>query len=103
MNVLVVGNSSSGIKEAVAFKCPVINVGSRQNGRLKPKNVFDVECNDFKIIKKIKKILFSKSLKKKLNKVINPYYKKNSGKQIAKIIENLRLDEKIIRKKLRLD
>ena len=30
------GNSSMGIKEAIAFKTPVINIGSRQNGRLKP-------------------------------------------------------------------
>lgn len=101
IDVIVVGNSSSGIKEAVAFKCPVINIGSRQNGRLKPKNVFDVECDNLRIIKKIKKILFNKSLKKQLKKVRNPYYKKNSGKQIVKIIENIRLDEKIIRKKIR--
>ena len=31
-----------GIKEAIAFKTPVINIGSRQNGRLKPQNVLDV-------------------------------------------------------------
>ena len=99
MNVMVIGNSSSGIKEAVAFKCPVVNIGSRQNGRLKPKNVFDVECNSNAITKKIKKILFDKKLKRKLNKVKNPYYKKNTGRKITRILENLRLDEHLIRKK----
>ncbi len=99
MNVMVIGNSSSGIKEAVAFKCPVVNIGSRQNGRLKPKNVFDVECNSKAITKKIKKILFDKKLKRKLNKVKNPYYKKNTGRKITRILENLRLDEHLIRKK----
>ena len=66
MSVIVVGNSSSGIKEAIAFKCPVINIGSRQNGRLKPKNVFDAKCNKVEIISKIEKVLFDKTLKKKL-------------------------------------
>ena len=36
-----------GIKEAIAFKTPVINIGSRQNGRLKPLNVIN------KLIQKI--------------------------------------------------
>ena len=31
------GNSSSGIKEAVVFNCPTINIGDRQKSRLKPK------------------------------------------------------------------
>ena len=100
MSVLVVGNSSSGIKEAVAFKCPVVNIGTRQDGRLKPKNVFDVNCNNNQIIKKITKILTNKNLKQKLNKVKNPYFKKNSGKRVTKIIENLILDKKLIRKKI---
>jgi len=99
MNIIIIGNSSSGIKEAVAFKCPVVNIGSRQNGRLKPKNVFDVNCERSKIIKKIQQIAFARDLKIKLSKVKNPYYQKNTGKRITKIIENLILDDKIIRKK----
>ena len=103
MSIVVVGNSSSGIKEAVAFKCPVVNIGTRQDGRLKPKNVFDVNCNNNQIIEKIIKILTDKKLKQKLNKVKNPYFKKNSGKRVTKIIENLILDEKLIRKKIILN
>ena len=33
---LVVGNSSSEIVEAASFKIPVINIGTRQNGKIKP-------------------------------------------------------------------
>jgi len=38
----MVGNSSSGIIEAASFRLPVVNVGSREEGRLRPKNVIDV-------------------------------------------------------------
>lgn len=48
------GNSSSGIKETVFFNCPTLNVGNRQNSRLKPKNVIDVEADKKKILNKIK-------------------------------------------------
>lgn len=98
-NVLLLGNSSSGIKEAVIFRCPVLNIGSRQNGRLKPKNVIDVQCDYNSINSKIKKCLFDKNFKKNFKKVKNPYYKKNTGKKIAKIIENIKLNKKLFQKK----
>jgi UDP-hydrolysing UDP-N-acetyl-D-glucosamine 2-epimerase len=38
----MVGNSSSGIIEAASFGLPVVNVGSRQDGRVRGANVIDV-------------------------------------------------------------
>jgi len=38
----MVGNSSSGIIEAASFHLPVVNVGGREEGRLRPENVIDV-------------------------------------------------------------
>ena len=67
-NGACVGNSSSGIKEAVIFNCPAVNVGDRQKARLKPFNVIDVRPDNNEIVKKIKSNL---KLKIKLNK--NPY------------------------------
>jgi UDP-hydrolysing UDP-N-acetyl-D-glucosamine 2-epimerase len=40
---VVVGNSSSGIIEAAAVKTPTINVGGRQQGRIQPQSVINVE------------------------------------------------------------
>ena len=37
----VVGNSSSGIIEAPAFRVPTINIGDRQKGRVRAKSVVD--------------------------------------------------------------
>jgi UDP-hydrolysing UDP-N-acetyl-D-glucosamine 2-epimerase len=41
----LVGNSSSGIREGAWLGTPVVNVGSRQAGRERGKNVIDVEHN----------------------------------------------------------
>jgi UDP-N-acetylglucosamine 2-epimerase (non-hydrolysing)/GDP/UDP-N,N'-diacetylbacillosamine 2-epimerase (hydrolysing) len=41
----VVGNSSSGIVEAPALKRPTVNIGPRQNGRLKAASVIDCSPN----------------------------------------------------------
>ncbi len=48
------GNSSSGIKETIFFNCPTLNIGNRQQSRLKPANVIDVKANKKQIISKIK-------------------------------------------------
>ena len=44
-----------------------------------------------------------KALKKQLLKFKNPYYKKNTGQRITKIIENIKIDNKILKKKLIFD
>ncbi len=41
----LVGNSSAGIKECSYLGIPVVNIGSRQNNRLRGENVFDVNHN----------------------------------------------------------
>ena len=53
----VVGNSSSGLIEAPALKRPTVNVGHRQDGRLKADSVIDVECETVAIIAGIAKAL----------------------------------------------
>jgi len=40
---VVIGNSSSGMAEAPALGTPVVNVGDRQQGRLRPSGVIDCE------------------------------------------------------------
>lgn len=50
---LMLGNSSSGIIEAQSFNLPVINVGDRQKGRLRNKNVVDVSPDVSGIIQAI--------------------------------------------------
>ena len=44
----LIGNSSSGIIEAATFNKPVVNIGSRQKGRLKGLNVIDCKIESLK-------------------------------------------------------
>ncbi len=57
---VMVGNSSSGIIEAPSFGLPAVNIGIRQEGRERGKNVIDVGHNKTEIIKAIKKALTDK-------------------------------------------
>ena len=52
---------SSGIKETPVFGCPTVNIGSRQKGRLRGKNVLDVGYNKSLIIDSIKICLEDKA------------------------------------------
>ena len=61
------GKFISGIKEAIFFNCPTLNIGDRQKSRLKTKNVLNVKANEIDIINKSR----SKSLNYSVNN--NPY------------------------------
>ena len=94
----MIGNSSSGIVEAASFKLPVVNIGSRQKGKLKPKNVIDSGYHHKEISKAIKKAL-SKGFKKSISKLKNPYTSKINTTDLAKMILKIKKNEKIIKKK----
>jgi UDP-hydrolysing UDP-N-acetyl-D-glucosamine 2-epimerase len=87
---VLVGNSSSGIHEASTFKIPVVNIGSRQNKRLKPKNVVNVAHDEKQIFKAIKLVL-KKSFKAKISKIKNPYGNGRSAKKIVNLLKNIDL------------
>ncbi|MBI5247338.1 MAG: UDP-N-acetylglucosamine 2-epimerase (hydrolyzing) [Elusimicrobia bacterium] len=53
----VVGNSSSGIIEAPSLKTPTINVGSRQDGRLRAPSVIDCAANASAVAAAIRRAL----------------------------------------------
>jgi len=50
----LIGNSSTGIREAASLGVPVVNVGTRQIGRDRNSNVVDVKFNRYDIEKGIK-------------------------------------------------
>jgi GDP/UDP-N,N'-diacetylbacillosamine 2-epimerase (hydrolysing) len=98
-DMLLVGNSSSGIHETASFKVPVINIGSRQEGRMKPKNVINVTHDFNKILSAIKKGM-SNNFKKKIKRIKNPYGDGNSAKRIIKIINKINFSNFKTQKKL---
>lgn len=95
---LVIGNSSSGLVEAASLKIPSINIGTRQNGKLKPANVIDVNYSKKKILNGIKKAQSNK-FKKKLKNLKNPYESNVSLNKIVDLIAKIKINDKLLRKK----
>jgi len=51
----IVGNSSSGIREAAFLGSPTVNIGTRQQGRERGRNVIDVDYNADAIMTAVRK------------------------------------------------
>jgi len=83
----VLGNSSSGLLEAPSLKIPTINIGDRQEGRLKASSVIDSKPVKSLITKSIKKV-YSTKFQMNLKYTHNAYEYKNSSNKIYKIIKN---------------
>ena len=100
IKIVCVGNSSSGIKETPVFGCPTINIGSRQEGRLRGENVIDVGYEPEAIYKAINDGLNSSSFRDIARNTSNPYYIGDAGKKIAETLATLDINQKLLRKKM---
>ena len=96
----MVGNSSSGIVEAPSFKLPVVNVGTREEGRERANNVIDVDYNKHQIKKAILKAIFDKKFKQSIKKRKNPYGYGKANIKITKVLSNLKINKKLLNKKI---
>ena len=94
----MVGNSSSGIVEAASFKLPVVNIGMRQDGKVKPINVINTYFQEKKILKAIKKAS-SKKFKDSIKNLKNPYEKKIDLQKISSFILKSCKSSKILHKR----
>jgi len=98
---VMVGNSSSGIIETPMFHLPVVNIGSREIGRERACNVIDVNYKKSDIKKAIAVALFDRKFKNRIKNCKNPYGGKEMvGSKIAKILSSIKIDKKLLQKKL---
>ncbi len=84
----MVGNSSSGLIEAPTFGLPVVNIGSRQNGRLRPRSVIDTPSDKKNIGEAVQKAL-SQSFRESCREMPNPYGDGTAAKKILKQIKQV--------------
>ena len=68
----VVGNSSSGLLEVPSFGKATINIGDRQQGRLRASSVIDCDPVAKDIIKALERV-YSEEFQSELQSAINPY------------------------------
>ena len=82
----LVGNSSVGIRECSFLGVPVVNIGTRQNRRLRGNNVIDVDYNKEDIIKAIRSQMNANYIKSE-----HIYGDGNSGEKIADVLAKVEL------------
>lgn len=77
----VIGNSSSGLYEAPSFKIPTLNIGSRQDGRLRASSVIDCPYDTDKVFTHIKAMEQLDT-----TNTVNPYGHGDASQKIASIL-----------------
>lgn len=93
----MVGNSSSGIIEAPAFKLPVVNIGTRQLGRLKAANVIDVGYERLEIAQGIREAITS-DFRDGLRGLINPYGDGSAAESIVQSLKTVAINDTLLKK-----
>jgi len=94
----LVGNSSSGIIEAASFRLPVVNVGRRQQGRLRAANVIDAEDDAGEIAAAIARAT-SDEFRAGLVGLVNPYGDGHAAERIVARLAEVPLDDRLLMKR----
>ena len=100
---VMVGNSSSGIIEAPSFDLPVVDVGPRQKGRERIKNVITVPHDTEAIRSGIADCLLNSSVRQRAADCDNPYAYGGAGVKIAKRLSEIEINETVLQKKSEFD
>jgi UDP-hydrolysing UDP-N-acetyl-D-glucosamine 2-epimerase len=95
---LLVGNSSSGIIEAASFELPVVNVGMRQRGRERSRNVLDAEATADSILDCVETAR-SEKFRQSLQGMENVYGDGHAAGRIAAVLASVPLNEELLIKK----
>lgn len=96
---VLVGNSSSGIHESPTMHIPAVNIGTRQQGRERAKNVLDAPYDSNEIQQAIRKALYDEEFRGMVQKLENPYGNGQSAEKIVKVLKELKLTPGLIQKK----
>ncbi len=92
------GNSSSGIIEAASFNLPVVNIGTRQRGRVRAENVIDVGYEHREILDGIRRAL-DPGFRESIRGIANPYGDGHAAEKIAETLKKLDLGDSLITKR----
>ncbi|WP_394691594.1 UDP-N-acetylglucosamine 2-epimerase [Hoeflea sp.] len=94
----VVGNSSSGLIETPSFGLPTVNIGDRQEGRTRARNVIDVPAEQTRIAEAVRKAL-DPHFRNSLAGLINSYGDGCAASRIVDRLESVELNPKLLAKR----
>ena len=95
---LMIGNSSSGLIEAPSFGLPVVNVGSRQRGRLRGANVIDVEPSREDILRGIEAAQ-ALPFRVRARAAANPYGDGHAAPRVVDVLRSVPIDARLVQKR----
>jgi UDP-hydrolysing UDP-N-acetyl-D-glucosamine 2-epimerase len=95
--VAMVGNSSSGLIEAPSFGLPVVNIGTRQAGRIRAANVIDTGYSRGEIAAAIRAAA-APDFRQRLVGQPNPYGDGQAAARIAARLCSIPLDDRLLMK-----
>ena len=93
----MVGNSSSGVIEAASFELPVINIGTRQDGRTRARNVIDCGYGRGEIAEAIGRGV-SETFRNSLRGMKNPNGDGHAAERIVETLRSVDLDQDLLTK-----
>jgi GDP/UDP-N,N'-diacetylbacillosamine 2-epimerase (hydrolysing) len=93
----VIGNSSSGIIEAPSLKVASIDIGLRQEGRVRASSVINCEAMESEIRVALKRI-YSEEFQKEVKTTINPYGNGGSSQKIVKVLKSVSLENLMLKR-----
>jgi UDP-N-acetylglucosamine 2-epimerase (non-hydrolysing)/GDP/UDP-N,N'-diacetylbacillosamine 2-epimerase (hydrolysing) len=96
---LMLGNSSSGIMESPALQLPAINVGLRQHGRERARNILDVPPDRESILAAVERAL-EHGFRESLAGMSNPYGDGRAAERIVKVLAEAPAGEHLLRKRV---
>ena len=82
---LMIGNSSSGIMETASFALPTVNVGSRQKGRERARNLLDAPADTSAILARIAEAR-TPAFRASLHGMTNPYGDGHASERIVDVL-----------------
>jgi len=95
---LFLGNSSSGIMETPSFALPTINIGIRQQGRERARNILDATANVEAILAAADKGR-SEVFRKSLEGMTNPYGDGTAAEKITEVLTTVPLGASLLIKR----
>jgi UDP-N-acetylglucosamine 2-epimerase (non-hydrolysing)/GDP/UDP-N,N'-diacetylbacillosamine 2-epimerase (hydrolysing) len=94
---MLVGNSSSGIMESASLSMPTVNVGLRQQGRERPRNVLDAVADPNAILQAISRAR-TFEFRESLSGMINPYGEGRASETIVRVLTTVPLSQTLLMK-----
>ena len=92
---MLIGNSSSGIMETPSFQLPTVNIGMRQQGRERARNVLDAAADKTSILKTIDTARTAE-FRHSLAGMANPYGDGHASERIVQVLTSVPLTPELL-------